>query len=303
MTRALAIVNPAAGGGTARADVDALLGTLGERFATIDVAETGVESPTAEDLARRGVGEAYDAVLVAGGDGTVGMAARALVNTEVTLGILPFGSFMNIARAVGIPREDRGAAAKIIAAGHSRSIDVGRVGEHLFFEAAGIGLDAQAFEAGRAFQRGERSRAVAAVGALLRRSGVRVRIEADGRVHRHRVLQAVVCNGPWYGWGFEVAPGARIDDGRLEVVVFGGGRLAVLREIIAAAVDRDRPARGRRYLGKRIVLSSREPLEVHADGQLVGSLPQTFEALPRVLRVYAPRPSGQSGSSAPAAAG
>jgi len=288
VTRALAIVNPAAGGGTARADVDALLGTLRERFATIDVEETGVESPTAEDLARRGVAEKYDAVLVAGGDGTVGVAARALVNTEVTLGILPFGSFMNIARAVGIPREDRAAAARIIADGHSRAIDVGRVGEHLFFEAAGIGLDAHAFEAGHAFQRGERSSAVAAIGALIRRSGVRVRIEADGRVHSHRVLQAVVCNGPWYGWGFEVAPGARIDDGKLELVVFGGGRLAVLRELIAARIDRDRPARGRRYLGKKIVLSSRQPLEVHADGRLVGSLPQTFETLRQALRVYAP---------------
>jgi len=288
VTRALAIVNPAAGGGTARADVDALLGTLGERFSTIDVEETGAESPTAEDLARRGVAEKYDAVLVAGGDGTVGVAARALVNTDVTLGILPFGSFMNIARAVGIPREDRAAAAQIIADGHSRAIDVGRVGEHLFFEAAGIGLDAHAFEAGHAFQRGEHSGAVAAMGALIRRSGVRVRIEADGRVHSHRVLQAVVCNGPWYGWGFEVAPGARIDDGKLELVVFGGGRLAVLRELIAARIDRDRPARGRRYLGKKIVLSSRQPLEVHADGQLVGSLPQTFETLPQALRVYAP---------------
>lgn len=289
MTRALTIVNPAAGGGTARADVDALLGTLRERFGTIDIEETGAESPTAEDLARRGVAERYDAVLVAGGDGTVGVAARALVSTDVTLGILPFGSFMNIARAVGIPREDRAAAARIIADGHVRQIDVGRVGGHLFFEAAGIGLDAHAFEAGHAFQRGERSSAVAAVAALIRRSGVRVRIEADGRVHSHRVLQAVVCNGPWYGWGFEVAPGARIDDGKLELVVFGGGRLAVFRELIAAAIDRDRPARGRRYLGKHIVLSSRRPLEVHADGQLVGSLPQTFEALPQALRVYAPQ--------------
>lgn len=289
MTRALAIVNPAAGGGTARAEVEALLETLRERFATIDVAETGAESPTAEDLARRAVAEKYDAVLVAGGDGTVGVAARALVHTDVTLGILPFGSFMNIARALGIPRDDRAAAAVIIAAGHSRTIDVGRVGEHLFFEAAGIGLDAHAFEAGHAFRRGERSGAIAAIGALIRRPGVRVRIEADGRRHSHRVLQAVVCNGPWYGWGFEVAPGARIDDGRLDLVVFGGGRLAVLRELVAAAVDRDRPARGRRYLGKRIVLTSRAPLEVHADGQLVGALPQTFEALARALRVYAPQ--------------
>jgi YegS/Rv2252/BmrU family lipid kinase len=288
MARALAIVNPAAGGGTARADVDAVLERLRERFETIDVVETALEHPSAADLGRRAVAEGYDVAIAAGGDGTVSAVASALVGTSVTLGILPFGTFMNIARALGIPREDAPAAAEVIAASTMRKIDVGEVSGQVFFEAAGIGLDADAFKATRSVQRGEHGRAFATLGALLRRSGVRVRIDVDGRVRTHRVLQAVVSNGPWYGWGFEVSPGAEVDDGRLDLVIFGESKLRVLREIVAAAIDRDRPAKGRRYRGRRITLSATRELAVHADGVVVGNLPQTFTVRPRALQVFAP---------------
>jgi diacylglycerol kinase (ATP) len=289
MTRALAIVNPAAGGGTARAEVDAVLDLLGERFETLDVAETGLEHPTATELGAGAVRDGYDAVLVAGGDGTVGGAARALVETDVALGILPFGTYMNIARSVDIPRDDRRAAAQVIARGLTRVIDVAQVDGRLFFEAAGIGLDADAVTAGRAIQRGDRGFALAALAALLRRRGTRVQIDIDGRVRSHRILQAVVSNSPWYGWGFEVAPGARVDDGKLDLVIFGDSKLRVLRELVAAGLARDRPARGRRYRGARIVLSGAADLLVHADAVIVGPLPQTFTIKPSALKVYAPR--------------
>jgi len=292
MTRALAIVNPAAGGGTAREDVDAVLDLLRERFATIDVVETGPEHPTATELGERAIAERYDAAIAAGGDGTVGGVARALVGTDVTLGILPFGTFMNIARALEIPRDDPRAAAEVIARSEMRKIDVGEVAGQVFFEAAGIGLDADAFSAGRAIQRRRPSLALAAFGAFLRRRSVRVKIEIDGRARWQRILQAVVSNGPWYGWGFEVAPGAVVDDGELDLVIFGDGKWHVLRELIAAAVDRDRPARGRRYRGTRITFSATRDLAVHADGVVVGNLPQTFTVRPQALRVFAPRAAG-----------
>jgi diacylglycerol kinase (ATP) len=289
MTRALAIVNPAAGRGTARAEVDTVLELLQERFETIDVVETGAEHPSATELGERAVTESYDVAIAVGGDGTVGGVARALVGSDVILGILPFGTFMNIARAVDIPRDDPRAAAEIIARGTTRPIDVGEVGGRLFFEAAGIGLDADMFVARRAFRHGERGLAIAAVRALARRRSARVRIDVDGRTRTHRVLQAVVCNGPWYGLGFSVAPDATIDDGLLDLVIFGDSRWQVLREVIAAAFARDRPARGRRYRGKRITLSAKGELAVHADARVVGNLPQTFTVRTGALKVYAPR--------------
>ena len=288
MARALAIVNPAAGGGTARADVDAILEQLRERFETIDVVETSLDHPTATELGERAVAEHYDVAIAAGGDGTVSAVARALIGSDVTLGILPFGTFMNIARALGIPREDAHGAVDVIARATMRRIDVGEVGGQVFFEAAGIGLDADAFLATRAAQRGQRRRAFTILGALLRRRGARVRIDVDGRTRTHRVLQAVVSNGPWYGWGFEVAPGAELDDGRLDLVIFGDNKLRVFREMIAAAVDRDRDAQGHRYRGTRITFSATRELAVHADGMVVGNLPQTFTVRPKALRVFAP---------------
>ncbi len=285
--RALVIVNPAARRGTARAEVDAILPILHERFETIDLVETSLEHPTATELGERAVREGYDAAIAAGGDGTVGGVARALVGTDVPLGILPFGTFMNIARALGIPRDDPRAAAALIGSA-TRAIDVGEVGGQVFFEAAGIGLDADAFGAGRAIQHRDGALALSALRALFRRRSTRVRIEVDGRGRWRRILEAVVCNGPWYGWGFEVAPGASLDDGKLDLVLFGDSRLRVLRELVAAAVALDRPARGHRYRGSRITLSSSRELAVHADGVVVGVLPQTFTVRRRALRVFAP---------------
>ena len=289
--RALIVLNPVARRGTARAEVDGILPMIREHFETIDVVETGIEHPSATELGARAVAERYDAAIAAGGDGTVGGVSRALVGTDVPLGILPFGTFMNIARALGIPRDDPRAAAALIGSA-TRAVDVGEVAGRVFFEAAGIGLDADAFGAGRAIRRGDRALALAALGALLRRRSTRVRIDIDGRARSHRVLEAVVCNGPWYGWGFEVAPGAIVDDGKLDLVLFGDSRRRVLRELVAAAIARDRPARGRRYRGSRITLSSSRELAVHADGVVVGTLPQTFTVRRRALRVFAPLVKG-----------
>jgi diacylglycerol kinase family enzyme len=75
----------------------------------------------------------------------------------------------------------------------------------------------------------------------------------------------------------------------LDLVIFGDSKLRVLRELIAAALDRDRPARGRRFRGKRITFTATRELTVHADGIVVGPLPQSFVCRPKALRVLAPR--------------
>src|SRR5258705_214175 len=65
----------------------------------------------ATELARQSVKEGYGTVIVAGGDGTVGEAANGLVGTDVNLGILPLGTFMNIARMLSIPSDIEKAVA------------------------------------------------------------------------------------------------------------------------------------------------------------------------------------------------
>ena len=71
--------------------------------------------------------DGIDVVVAAGGDGTIGAVASALLGTDVALGVLPLGSVMNIPRMLGVPR-DLEAAAIALATGERRRIDVGEAG-------------------------------------------------------------------------------------------------------------------------------------------------------------------------------
>ena len=160
--RAMIVVNPTAGErGEKRGpeDLERCEAVLREAGFTLNRAETGAESPTSADLARRAVEQGYEACVVAGGDGTVALAAAALLDTPVVLGILPFGSVMNIAHGLGLPLEPV-EAAKVIARRRVMHADAGEVGGKIFFETAGVGLDAEIFGAARHAERGDWRRAL-----------------------------------------------------------------------------------------------------------------------------------------------
>ncbi len=86
----------------------------------IEPASEAEAAEAAADAVRQG----YDVVVAAGGDGTIGLVGRQLLGTRTALGILPLGSVMNIPRMLGVPRDPE-QAARILADGHLRSIDVG----------------------------------------------------------------------------------------------------------------------------------------------------------------------------------
>ena len=90
-----------------------------------------------------GLNGGADLVVAAGGDGTVREAASALVGTNTMLGIIPIGTFNNLALSLGVPRHPI-LACELIENGFGRNIDVGAAdGRNYFFEAAGVGVDAR----------------------------------------------------------------------------------------------------------------------------------------------------------------
>src|SRR5689334_4411933 len=91
----------------------------------------------ATDLAQRAVAEGRELVIAAGGDGTVNETARGLADTPTVLGLMPLGSIMNVARTLWVPR-DLPMAARTIAEGKVLAMDMGRIGERYFLEAAGV---------------------------------------------------------------------------------------------------------------------------------------------------------------------
>ena len=298
----LLLVNPVAGGkpgsGPGLADdpalltADALREALVRRGLEVSHRELA-EGDDLTELAQHGADTGHD-VVVAGGDGTVSLAAAALIgHSDATLGILAMGSFNNMARGFGVP-VTLDEALDVIAAGNPAQVDAGWVvregdGGRPFFEAAGVGVDAIGFLAVELAEKRGWWRAARAVVRGLKMRKTPMRITIDGRSYRTGTPAVTVSNGPYHGMGFVVAADADPTDGLLNVTVFRGmQRFEVIRHFLSVA--RRRPRREPRvvgYTGREVRIEGiRRALPAHADGVTIGFTPVTFEVRPGALRIY-----------------
>jgi diacylglycerol kinase family enzyme len=226
--------------------------------------------------------------------------ARAAVRdgcTDTALGIMPLGSIMNMARTLCVPHNLK-QAAEVIAHGDVLAMDLGRVADHIFLEAGGVGLAAGLFgyfnrlDSGHARLQG----VLRATLRFLRGLGnPRVVIHADGQRFDVRAPMVTVSNAPFVGAAYALAPQARVDDGYLDVVIFRGMSVVrVLLHLVAVAGGRRLPpppgVQLVRAQSVHVAALRRRPLPVHADGAAVGATPTHFEVLPAALRVMVGEP-------------
>jgi diacylglycerol kinase (ATP) len=254
-----------------------------------ELIEPGSEQEAVE-AAADAVERGYDMVVAAGGDGTIGLIARQLFGAGTALGILPLGSVMNIPRMLGVPR-DLDEAAAILAGGYTRTIDVGQVGDHVFYEAGSVGMHAAATRELPKVDRGDYGAIIRSVVAAVRYRPSVVRIELDDdRTIETKALLVAVANGPFMGPGLPVAPEASLDDGLFEVRIFLHDTKGELAHDLASIASGGQPDE-RHTLTERaswVRITSPGPLPVRADSTDLGTTPVVFEIRPRVLRVVAP---------------
>ena len=245
-------------------------------------------------------------VVIAGGDGTVGPAAAGLIGTDATLGIIPLGTFNNIARGAGVPVESA-EALDVVVRGRSAAIDAGSAWHlgpadtsemaatnppsdaAIFFEAAGVWIDAAGFGVA---QVGDTLGWVAAAKAawrVFRRRKTPLWLEVDGKRYRTASPSVTICNGPFHGFGFALVPDADPSDGLLDVVVFVRmGRFQVLRHFLRVARGRKvHEPRVRTLRARRVVVGGlRHTLPVHVDGRSIGVTPVAVAVRPGALNLF-----------------
>ena len=231
----------------------------------------------ARTLARAAIVAGCDLIIAAGGDGTVGTIATELLGSEVTLGILPLGSVMNILRSLDLPRE-LDAAAAIVAQGTTRRIDIGEVSGRPFFEVGSVGMNAAIFREIQRIERGDWRGLLASVWVAIRYHPARMRLYLDDRIVRTRALMVTISNGPYTGLGFTVAPQARLDDGFFDVHLFQGfSRWELIRHFAAIAFGRRRYSpKIRSFRSSHVRVTSVHPLPCRADATDLGHTPITF---------------------------
>lgn len=257
----------------------------------------GRDADEAADLARRALDRDVDELVVVGGDGMVHLGLQLVGGRPVTFGVVPAGTGNDFARALGLPRRDPVAATRVVLDGAVRAVDLGRSEGCWFGCVAAAGFDARVNDRANRMRR-LRGRSRYDLAMLLELGVFRpvpYVVEADGVTWETAAMLVAVANAPSYGGGMQVSPHARLDDGLLDLlVVHPLSKAAFLRVFprVYRGTHLTHPAvEIRRVASVRLVAPD---ITVYADGERVGPLPRTFEAVPRALRVRAPAAVGGS---------
>lgn len=292
------IANPVAGRGKAARGAALLTSALEERGAEASLSVTGKRGD-AESMAREAVDAGADRIVACGGDGTVhetvnGIMASGEKAAGVSLGVLSAGRCNDLSYALGLPKKPA-AAVRGLLENRVRPIDLGRVGDRYFSTIATLGFDSEVSEyvdTGRhpSFLRGSASYLYAAFVKLYRYSHVDVTLRGDFGEFSGSLFLAATGNTDRYGGRIRITPGAKPDDGVLDVcMVRIASKLEILRMIPSTfggghvrhpAVSLERT--------HRLEIESGGPLWVWADGERLGQTPATIEVVPGALRVMVP---------------
>jgi YegS/Rv2252/BmrU family lipid kinase len=238
-----------------------------------------------------GAAQAGEEVVAFGGDGMVRIAAAAIQGTDAVLGILPGGRGNDFSASLGIPRDPL-AACDVIAAGRVRSVDAGAVDGKLFVGIASIGLESEVTPIANAAPRvaGRAVYLAATLYGLARWRAARFALEADGEEITFSGYMAAVANSGRFGGGMRLAPGARLDDGLLDLVVIEDiSRLHFVRatpKVFKGTHGEEANVHMRK--ARVVKLDADRPFAVYADGDELARTPARVIALPAACRVRVP---------------
>jgi len=235
-----------------------------------------------------------DLIIVGGGDGTLNGVLQGLVGTKLPLGLLPLGTANDLAKTLGIP-SDVAAACQVIADGHTRRIDVGRVNDAYFFNEASIGLSVALC---RALTREAKARfgilalLYNAVVLLVKMRRFRAHVRMDhGQEFDVRTVQLTLGNSCNFG-GFIATDDAEIDDRLLDLYSVGFEQGWTYFDAFGALLQRryDEARSVHTLHGKRFEVTTKRPKHVEADGEIVTVTPAVFQVVPRAIEVFVPAP-------------
>jgi YegS/Rv2252/BmrU family lipid kinase len=228
----------------------------------------------AHELAREAVQAGARLVVAWGGDGTINEVARALANSATSLGIIPGGSGNGLSRELKIPFDPPSALERALQS-DDRIIDAGELDGRMFFNIAGIGLDAHVAGnvAARVHHRGLIPYLLASSKDLWKFRAAEYSIETDAGSFETRALIVAIANSPQYGFGARVAPQALRDDGLLDLVVIEDRRFVrnVLRvpSLFLGSFARQAGVRVSKVRYARI--RGRSPMLLHVDGEPIAT--------------------------------
>ena len=313
--KTMIIANPASANGRTGKSWDRIYSRIKENFSGSFDVEMTQRRGHATELSRQAIESGYELVVALGGDGTVNEVLNGFfrgpepINTDAIFGFLPLGSGNDLCRNLGISGEFS-AALRALNEGAARRVDVGKVvaSEHVGKSLGSPGptepryfLNIADFGSGGAIadkmNRTTKALGVQAnvlwgiVSTMASYKNPTVTFSVDGEEEQVSIINDfIIANGKYFGAGLKPAPDARMDDGLFDIVILGDMRF------VESLLNLPRLRRGthlthpkvRSRRGKRITARASSPVLpvlIEADGEVIGSLPATFEIVPQALLV------------------
>jgi YegS/Rv2252/BmrU family lipid kinase len=247
----------------------------------------------ATELAHAALAAGCDRVIAIGGDGTMNETAQALLHSPAALGLVPCGSGNGLALHLGIPtRLPAALALAADPAAHIAAIDTGAANGRPFFNAMGCGFDADVSRRfNRLTRRGLAAYARTGFAAFRARQREWTVIHGGGRTETLSTLLVTVANSDQYGNGAFIAPGARVDDGQLDLIavrpVGYAGAVPLIARLFLGNLGGSPSVL--RLRGAHFLIERPRPGLIHTDGEThaTGATIE-IQARPRSLRLLVP---------------
>ncbi|MFJ7273839.1 diacylglycerol kinase [Kitasatospora sp. NPDC098663] len=294
--RVAVLSNPAAGAGHAAPAAHRAVARLHALGLQVD-RHAGRDPEDAVRLARRAVADGVDAVVAVGGDGMVNLALQAVAGTAVPLGVIPAGTGNDHARAYGLPLAGPEAAADVVAAGRTRTVDLGLVTAadgttRWYGSVLATGFDSLVSDRANRLRwprgRMRYNLAILAEFANLRPLPFRITL-ADGTVIERDLTLAAVGNTRSYGGGMLICPDALPDDGLLDLTLVAAMPRLRIARFFPTLFKGTHTAHPEVTTHRTASLRIDSPaITAYADGEFIAALPVDVSAAPGALHLLVP---------------
>jgi len=269
----LFIINPISGIGKSRRVEQAVESHLDKELFDYQFVYTKYKGH-AEEISKQN-SNIYDIIVAVGGDGSVNEVSQGLINSNAILAIIPSGSGNGFARFLKIPRNVIRSIA-IINQFNMQKVDSIKINEQHFVNIAGVGFDARiAHEFANTKRRGFLPYLKLILNDVTNFSTEKYTLIIDGEKIERDIFLAVFANCTQWGYGAEISPNSKIDDGLFNVSIFNKVPFFEVPFLTGKLFDKtiEKSRHCENYLAKEVmIISKNKNISAHIDGE-----PITFE--------------------------
>lgn len=291
MRKFILVYNPIAGDASFKFKLDNVIEAFQRKGCIIIPLRVSNERES-EDLVMLAREITLDGLIVSGGDGTIHEVINTMLSQEIDLplGIIPSGTSNDFAAYLDLDKNIENCV-DIIAAGNSKIFDVGKVNDKYFFNVASAGLmTSVAHSADNILKNtlGKIAYYLKGLGELPNFKALKMRIIADQQIIEEDIFLFLVMNSGTVGGFPNLVPHARIDDGKLDLLIVNKCNLPELMSLFISFLKGIHC--NSKYVtciqAENIYIECLEEVESDLDGELGPKLPLTIQIIPKKIKVF-----------------